>query len=243
MDNPMKRQKQNVIAVIPARGGSKGVPGKNTRLLGGKPLIAYTIESAKRCNYIDRVIVSTDDEKIARVAREYGAEVPFVRPQELAEDMTPTEPVLKHTVEWLEENEGYNTDIVVFLQLTDLPRTRGLLDRVVEPLLQNENLDSVFVATKTHKNFWRMGDGGHTRLASDIPPYGPRQKKEPLYREDTGLACATRANFIKEGRRVGDRIDIVVNDADIFIDINDEIDFLLAEKYFEQGLDPQKYDL
>jgi len=101
----MPEKKQNVVAVIPARGGSKGVPGKNIKLLGGKPLISYVLEAAKKCQLIDRIIVSTDDEQIAEVAKKYGAEVPFMRPAELAEDATPTELVLKHAVEWLEQNE------------------------------------------------------------------------------------------------------------------------------------------
>jgi len=236
-------KKQKVIAIIPARGGSKGVPRKNIRLLAGKPLIAYTIGAAKACPLIDRVIVSTDDDEIAGIAKKYGAEVPFKRPPELAADMTPTEPVLKHAVEWLEENEGYKADIVVFFQPTDFPRTKGLVEKVVKRLLEDETLDSVFVATKTHKNYWRNKNGQWTRLVSDIPPYGPRQKKPPLYREDTGLACATRAIFIKKGRRVGDKIDIVVNDSEISLDIHNEIDFWLVEKCVEKLKETNQRDL
>ena len=151
----MPEKKQNVVAVIPARGGSKGVPGKNIKLLGGKPLISYVLEAAKKCQLIDRIIVSTDDEQIAEVAKKYGAEVPFMRPAELAEDATPTELVLKHAVEWLEQNEKYKTDIVVFFQLTDLPRTKGLIEKVVSRILEDDSLDSVFVATCTRKNYWR----------------------------------------------------------------------------------------
>src|SRR4030042_4642886 len=88
--------KKNVVAIIPARGGSKGIQKKNTKMLAGKPLIAYTIEAAKGCTLVDRIIVSTDDEEIREVSLKYGAEVPFMRPPELAQDDTPTEPFLQH---------------------------------------------------------------------------------------------------------------------------------------------------
>ena len=92
-----------VVCVIPARGGSKGLPGKNIKALCGKPLIAHTIEQAKQSRYIDRVIVSTEDEAIAQISLEYGAEVPFMRPMELAEDSVATVDVLLHAIHWLED--------------------------------------------------------------------------------------------------------------------------------------------
>lgn len=238
MDDTVSRQqgqeKQHVVAIIPARGGSKGLPGKNVRLLAGKPLISYTIEAARNCPLIDRVIVSTDSEEIREISLQSGGEVPFLRPRELAQDQTPTEPVLKHCIEWLETNESYRVDIALFLQLTDVFRKRDMIQAVLEKILADSSLDSVFVATTTHKNYWRRVDGRLTRLAPDIA-YGPRQHREPLYREDTGLACATRAHFIKQGRRIGDNVEIVVNEDDIpFVDIHDELDLWLAEKLINQ---------
>lgn len=224
----------HVVAIIPARGGSKGLPGKNCLPLAGKPLLAYTIEAARGCGLIDRVVVSTDDPTIAGVAKQYGAEVPFLRPPELARDETPTEPVLAHAVEWLEREEGYRVDIVVFFQPTDIFRKRWMVEQVVTRLLADDSLDSVFVAYKTHKNFWRRIDGRWVRLAPDIG-YGPRQTREALYREDTGLACATRARFIREGRRLGDRVDLVITD-DVCtgVDIHDELDFWIAERLLSE---------
>lgn len=231
----MTHRKANVVAIIPARGGSKGLPGKNLRLLAGKPLIAHTIEAARRCALIDRVLVSTDDPAIAAAARAFGAETPFLRPPELARDDTPTEPVLKHAVEWLEHEEGYRVDVVVFFQPTDVFRTQALVNSVVRRLLDDDSLDSVFVAYKTHKNFWRRVNGAWTRLAPDLA-YGPRQTRESLYREDTGLACATRAHIIKAGRRIGDRVDLVITD-DVCtgVDIHDEFDFWMAEQIVGEG--------
>lgn len=231
----MTTDKLNVVAVIAARGGSKGLPGKNIRPLAGKPLIAYSVEAAKASPYVDRVIVTTDSPEIAEVARKFGAEVPFMRPAELAQDLTPTEPVLAHAVEWLEREEGYRVDIVVFLQPTDIFRKRTMIDETVKRLLDDPTLESAFVAYKTHKNFWRKQDGKFVRMAPDLA-YGPRQKKEPVFREDTGLACATRASLIKAGKRLGDRVDIIENDDDASsIDIHTEFDFWLADRVLSEG--------
>src|SRR5688572_19439839 len=105
-------KKPNVVAVIPARGGSKGLPRKNIRVLAGKPLIAYSIEAAKNCPLIDRVILSTDDQEIADIGKKFGAEVPFLRPSAIAVDDATTESVLIHAIDWLEKNENYKTDIL-----------------------------------------------------------------------------------------------------------------------------------
>ncbi|MBI2055590.1 MAG: acylneuraminate cytidylyltransferase family protein, partial [Candidatus Sungbacteria bacterium] len=107
-----------ILGIIPARGGSKSIPRKNIKELGGKPLIAWTIEAAKKSGVFDRIILTTDDSEIAEVGREWGVEVPFMRPNELAEDHTPTLPVIQHTLAWLEDNESYEPDAVMILQPT-----------------------------------------------------------------------------------------------------------------------------
>ena len=107
-----------ILAVITARGGSKGIPGKNIKPLGGKPLIAFTIETAKKSKLITDLIVSTDDEKIAAVARRYGADVPFVRPVEIAGDKVPHVPVMRHAIEFMENKLGVVFDYAVILQPT-----------------------------------------------------------------------------------------------------------------------------
>lgn len=225
----MSERAPNVVAVIPARAGSKGLPRKNVRLLAGKPLIAYSIEAAKQCELINRVIVSTDDDEIAKVARQFGAEVPFIRPPELATDYASTESVLKHAVEWLEEHDRYPVDILVFLQPTDIFRKKHMLDEVVKNLLADESIESSFVVYPDHKNYWRkVGDEYH-RI--DERGHMARQLKEKIYREDTGLACATRGWVIKEGRRIGNKVVPVMNeDHTSFIDIHEEFDLWLAER-------------
>jgi CMP-N,N'-diacetyllegionaminic acid synthase len=227
-------KKSNVVCLIPARGGSKGLPRKNIRPLAGKPLIAYSIEAALRCTLIDRVIISTDDQEIAEISRKYGAEVPFMRPAELAVDDATTESALQHAVLWVEQNEKHQVDVVVFLQPTDIFRKQWMLQAVIERVLGDQTIDSAFVAFETHKNFWRKMDGKPVRLL-DIP-YGPRQKREHVYREDTGLACATRAEFVRQGKRLGPRVSIVANaDVASFIDIEDEFTFWLAEQVLLSG--------
>lgn len=125
-----------VLGIITARGGSKGVPGKNIKLLAGKPLIVYTIESAKKSGVFDRLILSTDDPKIAEVAKKYGCEVPFMRPNELAQDKTPHLPVIQHAIRWLKDKENYWPDYVMILQPTSPLRQpfhiKGAVDIIVE---------------------------------------------------------------------------------------------------------------
>src|SRR3989344_4807350 len=123
-----------ILAIIPARGGSKGVPGKNIKPLAGKPLIAYTIAEAKKSKYIDRLVVSTENKEIAKVAREFMAEV-IERPAELARDETPTPPVLRQAVEFLEAKEGYLPDLVLLLPCTCPLRKAGQIDVMIEKYL------------------------------------------------------------------------------------------------------------
>jgi len=221
------------ISIIPARGGSKGLPGKNLKELGGRPLIGWTVEASLNCPEIDRTIVSTDDEEIAAVAREWGAETPFLRPSELGTDLASTEGVLKHAVEWLDREEGYRTDIVVFLQPTDIFRKQSWLSEVVLKLIDDPNLESCFVGWDTYKNYWQIEEERFTHLSHR--GYGPRQTKSVVIREDTGLACATRADLVRAGRRIGDNVHIIRNDDLITgIDIQYPFDLWLAEKVISE---------
>lgn len=234
-------KKENVVAIIPARGGSKGLPGKNIKLLLGKPLIQYTLIPALRAKLLDRVVVTTDDEEIARIAKNVGAEVPFMRPAELAQDLTTTEDTLKHAVLWLEENENYTVDVFVYLQITDLFKNPEWIDQAVQMLLDDDTLESAFVVQPDHKNYWKKEHDKYVRLTSAI--HIPRQLREPLYREDTGLGCASRVYLlIEQSRRVGDKVEVIVNH-DFVVDIHTEFDFWLAEKLLQERPEYQKYRL
>ncbi len=132
-----------VLALIPARGGSKSIPRKNIRVVAGKPLIAHTIEQARKSRQITRVIVSTDDTEIAAVARQFGAEVPFLRPSELAQDETPDWPVFDHALQWLRDHENYEPDIVVHLRATTPNRRVETLDKAIAAFIGMPDADSM----------------------------------------------------------------------------------------------------
>lgn len=131
-----------ILGVIPARGGSKSIPRKNIKLFLGKPLIAWAIETLKESGVCDRIIVSTDDQEIAEVARKFGAEVPFMRPRDLAEDSTPMLPVLQYTVSWMKEYDHYSPDYVILLEPTSVGKRPFHVRGVVEMLMQT-GADSV----------------------------------------------------------------------------------------------------
>jgi len=223
----------NVISIIPARGGSKGIPRKNLQLVGGKPLIAWSIEASMNCLLIDRTILSTEDEEIAEMGRKLGAEVPFMRPPELAVDYATTEGVLQHAVEWLETEENYKVDIAVFLQPTDIFRKQEWLSEVVQALLDDPELESCFVGFATYKNFWQVLEEKFEYLS--WRGYGPRQTKTLVIREDTGLACATRGSIIKAGDRIGKNVKIITTEDTIpGIDVQYPFDLWLANKVIEE---------
>lgn len=229
----MERNGLNIVAIILARGGSVGLPQKNIQPLLGKPLIYYTIKAALESKYVDRVIVSTDDDSIANVAKDCGAEIPFIRPSELAQNDSSSESALKHAVEWLEES-GDPADIVVYLQTTDIFRHKWMIDAVIERLVRNDELESVFIAHPMHKKFWMMPPHRYSKIwpyMATKREYLPRQEGSDLCREDTGLACATRTSIIKEGYRIGTKVEIIENeDFNSCIDIHDEETLWIAEQ-------------
>lgn len=147
---------KEILAIIPARGGSRRIPKKNIKKLAGKPLIAYTIEEAKKSQYIDRIITSTDIEEIAQVAREYGSEVPFMRPVEFAADQATDLVVFEHSLSWLSENEDYKPDIVVQLRPTSPLRTVKEIDAAIELLLAHPEADSVRTVAEPEQSPYKM---------------------------------------------------------------------------------------
>lgn len=227
----MTQSNGDVICIICARGGSKGLPRKNVRLLDGEPLIARPVRHAIESGAVGTVLVTTDDEEIARAARAAGAITPFLRPADLAQDLTTTEDTLKHALLTYESMIGRQFEIAVFLTATDIFRDPAWVRTAVETLRARPELESVFSGHKTHKNFWeQQGDGSWVRLRPWMAVYASRQVRRAVVREDTGLACASRARLWREGRRIGDRIHVIVNDDDFTgIDIHHEEDLQLAQ--------------
>ena len=147
---------QEVLALIPARGGSKSIPRKNIRPFAGYPLIAYSIAAGLAAETVTRVIVSTDDEEIAAVSRQYGAEIPFLRPAEFSQDQTPDLPVFQHALHWLAENEGYQPEIVVQLRPTSPFRRVLHIDQAVYQLLEHPDADAVRTVCVPFQNPFKM---------------------------------------------------------------------------------------
>ena len=183
----------HVLAVVPARSGSKGVPGKNIRLLGGRPLLAYTAESALASGVVDRLILSTDTDEIARVGRECGLEVPFLRPADLALDTTPMQPVIEHAVMNLEA-KGWSPDIILVLQPTaPLRRPEHLASAVTQ--LHETNADSVVSVVELPRHLspdyvMRIEDGRLVPFLPEGAVVTRRQDARPAYvRDGTVYAC------------------------------------------------------
>ncbi len=223
-------QVHKTIAIICARGGSKGLRQKNLKILNGMPLVARPVVQALESGVCDEVILSTDDEDIAEQGLKYGAVVPFIRPKELAADLTTTEETLRHALVTYEELVQRSFDIGVFLTATDIFRQVDHIRQCVMLLANNPALESVFVGSPTHKNFWQQeAEGRWVRLKPEMRLYASRQVRKPIIREDTGLGCASRAWLWREGRRIGDRVEIVLNeDSFSSIDIHSSDDLALA---------------
>jgi len=223
-----------ILGVIPARGGSKGVPRKNIRPLAGKPLIAYTIEAALSSHVLDDVVVGTEDPEIAKVAQQYGAQVPFMRPAELASDQAQTHPVVVHCLEFMENHTGKPYDIIVLLQPTTPMRTaQDIQDGVT--LIQSTGADSVVSVTSVEGYHpFRMkrivGDNQLINLIDQgFEDMRPRQVLPPVYLRSGDLYIATRATVIDRQTMVGPDSRAIVIPPQRAINIDTERDFMLAE--------------
>ena len=168
---------QFILGVIPARGGSKGIPKKNIKPLAGKPLIVWTIEIAKKSKYLDKTIVSTDDAEIKKVAEQYGGEVPFLRPAELATDKAAMIPVLRHACETMEKQLGRKIDVIVLLDATAPLRSTDDIDSCIQRLA-DEKRDSVLTVTESLKNpYFNM-----IEIAPDGKIHLVKQPEKPIFR-------------------------------------------------------------
>jgi len=222
---------RHVLGVIPARGGSKSIPLKNIRALNGMPLLAYTIQAAKQSTFLDRCVVSTDHADIAAVARAHGAEV-IDRPAELATDQAPTEGALLQVLEVL-GRQGYRPEFVVTLEPTSPFRTTTLIDRCIATAIEQQETDCVLTVTETRKRYGRLVDGRFEYLFPNQPRR--RQEREPLY-EESSTVYVTRTTALERDRSVlgRSRVGVVVADSREALDINEPLDFLIAEAVLAQ---------
>ena len=220
-----------VVSVVPARAGSKGLPGKNIKMFCGKPLIAHTIEQAKQSNYIDRIIVSTEANEIAKISLAYGAEVPFMRPLELAGDSVATVDVLLHAINWLECVEQYSFSILVLLHVTTPLRSVEDIDKSIA-LLVDENADNVFSVAEAHRNpYFNMVEINKNGYAALVKQgnFSTRQEA-PLVYDMTSSIYVWWKEILKGEKKIFlNKTKVYLIPKERSIDIDDSIDFRLAE--------------
>lgn len=227
-----------VLALIPARSGSKSVPDKNIRLIGGIPMLAHSIRHAQESKYINRIILSTDSEKYAQVGRDFGAETPFLRPAEYAGDDSTDLEVFTHALLWLKENEGYEPDIVVQLRPTYPKRRASDIDAMIEMLLNDTEADSVRSIAPAKEIAYKMwflnGENGTlSPIMTDIPEcYNmPRQKLPSIYYQNASIDIMRPATVLEQRSMTGKKILGYLMDENI--DIDTEEDFRQAAKTIE----------
>jgi len=224
-------EQNKILAVIPARGGSKGLPGKNIKKLNGKPLIVYTIEAGLQSKYQMRIIVSTDDEKIAEISRSYGAEVPFLRPEGLAKDKTPTLPVLQHAIRFLNTKENYFPDIILLLQPTSPLRKAKHIDEAMD-LFFRENPDSVVSLCKVKDSPYSIKkiekNGIVIPFINTDEEYTRRQDLPELYKLNGAIYLMGVDIIMKENKILGDNTKAYIMKEKDSIDVDTEVDFVLA---------------
>jgi CMP-N,N'-diacetyllegionaminic acid synthase len=237
-----RRIDMNILAIIPARGGSKGIPGKNIKLLAEKPLIVYSIEAAIKSKYVNKTVVSTDNDEIGRISKKYGAEV-IKRPNELAQDDSPTIDAVIHVLTTL-ERKGYLADILVLLQPTSPLRTQEDVDNAINLFIKNKDkCDSIVsVCEFEHSPYWSL------KIEKDYlkPNFGEeyfnmrRQDLPKLYRPNGSLFISKTASLLKFNSFYGEKILPYIMSEEKSIDIDTDVDFRLAESIMVYDHDANK---
>jgi CMP-N-acetylneuraminic acid synthetase len=234
--------KTEVLAIIPARGGSKSIPRKNINLFFGHPLIAYSIAAARCSPSVTRVLVSTDDDEIAAISRSYGAETPFLRPAVYAQDDTPDLPVFQHALKWLWEYEAYRPDIIVQLRPTSPLRSVRHIEQAITLLLDNPESDAVRTVCVPFQNpfkMWQIQKDGFMfpLLTTEYPePYNmPRQALPEVYWQTGYVDAAWSRTILEKGSMTGERILPLIINPDEWIDIDSPDDWRRAERLLETG--------
>lgn len=246
MDAPLdmghKAQHMDILALIPARGGSKGLPRKNVLPLAGRPLLAWTVDQALASRHITRVVVTTDDDEIATVAREAGAEVPFMRPAELAGDAVTDLPVCEHALSTLAE-AGYVPGIVVWLRPTSPARRPEDIDAAIDLLLET-GADGVRSVSRVHHHpFWMKQLGEGARLVDFLEGKNershPRRQTLPPLFVLNGVVDLTRPRNVEAGQLWGEDVRGYVVPDERAIDIDGAMDMALAEFLFDKREAPE----
>lgn len=225
----------NILCIIPARSGSKGIMNKNIKILNGKPLIAWSIEQAKESKYIDnmRIIVSTDSQKYANIAESYGAEVPFLRPDNISEDTSTDYECIKHCVDWLKKNDKYTPDIIVHLRPTQPKRRVYDIDICIDTYIKNkekyDSLRSVILFKKSPYKMYRIENEALVPLFHEVDnikePYNQCRQILPQCYLHNGYIDILKIETLDNGTISGDRIYPYVMKEEDNIDIDTDDDF------------------
>jgi len=225
----------NILGLIPARGGSKGIPKKNIKIFNGKPLIFYSIDVALKSKYISHAIVSTDSREIADIAIDYGASVPFLRPSNISEDTTPDLPVMEHAINWF-KNDGICFDYVVFLRPTNVFRVQTDVDSAIEKIMKS-NYDSVrAISEVSYSPFWMKkieGDKLVDFIDSDFSS-SRRQDLPKVYQANGTFDVIRTETILNKKSRYGNDIGYVLMDNISGIDIDTPLDFEIAEYLYKK---------
>mgnify|MGYP002762846722 FL=1 len=227
-----------ILGLIPARGGSKGIQRKNISELAGRPLIDYSINASNKSDTVDRTIVSTDSEEIATVARECNAEVPFARPAELATDEAPTEPVVEHAINWL-ESDGIDIETIILLQPTSPLRTADHIDEAFE-VYQTPDVDSVVSVYPDHSYRWIQDSNAAERINYDHNRTR-RQEKNPEYVENGAIYIVSAEKFSQKEKILTGRTKLYIMNKLVSIDIDEPVDLDLAKSIINSGYQ-EKYE-
>jgi len=220
-----------VLGLICARGGSKGIPGKNLVSLAGQPLITYSLEAAHESKLLDRVVLSTDDEEIASLGRKSGAEVPFLRPEELASDTALLSDVVDHAIKWLANNQDYRPDAILLLQPTSPLRRACHIDESIH-LFDTENADTVISLSPPQEHPWDMVffDDGKMKFALDKSIELTNRQSYRQFKYINGAIYITRSDLFAQnqnffsGKIVPYHMDTIDS-----IDVDSEADMMIAD--------------
>lgn len=227
-----------IIGVIPARGGSKSIPRKNIKILQGKPLVAYTIEEAKKSKYLTHLVVSTEDEEIKNISLKYGAEVPFLRPKELATDDALAIPTVQHTVITIEKIKNINYDYVIMLQPTTPLRETEDIDKALAMLIEADadGIISVVDVDNWHPMKMKKFDENSYLIDYQTPPVEnpPRQILPKVYMVNGAIYAAKRDVFMEKNTFKGEKCLGYIMPTERSVNIDTEIDFLIAEYYLKK---------
>ena len=227
-----------ILAIIPARGGSKGVPGKNIKLLNGKPLLAYTSEIALQSNYLTEVMVSTEDSQIKEVAKSLGIKVPFIRPMELAQDHTPTIDVIIHALSWF-GNKNIFFDAVCLLQVTSPFRTLDFLDKAIEKFILTDcdSLVSVQKVPHEYNPHWtfEVNADGNLKIATGETEIIPRRQDLPTaFHRDGSIYITKTELLLKEHSLYGKNIAYIESESEFYVNIDTIQDWEKAEEIIKK---------